>query len=358
VASGVVTAAEAAASTGGSWTIVEAGRAFPVPPPRLFGRKPFEYAERYGALDGVLRDAGVLALPVGRLVGADGWPVTRSGHLVLSATAYAAIPSDRVASHSFPLGRVRRLRGVALSLCSDWADSNYGHFLVDALSRVHLMDRGPIPLAAVDHVVVPQFADAQAWLDRADVPRSKVVWSEQGTDLVADLLVVTSYPRAQRMCPPWVVDFLRRRVGVPPSGRLAAGERIYVARRAANRLLRNSQEIEAIARDASFSVVEPGAGVDHRGRFAAADLVVGAHGAGLTNAVFSRPGATVLTLIPSDQPDPFFYSLSAAGGLKFACIVGASDHDRPPDAFGPSPFDFTIDPNEFRAALSVLTGTS
>jgi hypothetical protein len=76
----------------------------------------------------------------------------------------------------------------------------------------------------------------------------------------------------------------------------------------------------------------------------------------LTNIVFCPQGAKVLELLPSDHIHPYYYTLADASGLDYSYLVGQSAGQRPPGAFGPSPFDFSIDPSEFRAALEFLDG--
>jgi len=58
-------------------------------------------------------------------------------------------------------------------------------------------------------------------------------------------------------------------------------------------------------------------------RFRDADLVVGVHGGGLANALFS-PSARVVELLPSDAPLRRYSYLSASRGLEYRAVPGAS----------------------------------
>jgi capsular polysaccharide biosynthesis protein len=89
--------------------------------------------------------------------------------------------------------------------------------------------------------------------------------------------------------------------------------------------------------------------------FAQAEIVVGPHGAALTDIVYCFPGTRVLELIPSDHVYPYFYTLASAAGLEYYCLPGTSTSVRSKSVAGPSPYDFYLDPDEFNAALKFLT---
>lgn len=78
---------------------------------------------------------------------------------------------------------------------------------------------------------------------------------------------------------------------------------------------------------------------------------MGAHGAGLANVVFCRPGTNVLEIVPTDNAYPFYFSLAHAAGLEYSCLVAPSVGQRDPDAFGPSPYDFEVELDELAAVL-------
>jgi capsular polysaccharide biosynthesis protein len=105
-----------------------------------------------------------------------------------------------------------------------------------------------------------------------------------------------------------------------------------------------------------FDVYDVKTVTDEARYFSEAAVVVGAHGAGLTNLAFCQAGTKVLELIPSDHVWPYFYTLADAAGADYHYIVGRSLGSRPPGTFGPSPFDFIVDPSVFERALREILG--
>lgn len=80
--------------------------------------------------------------------------------------------------------------------------------------------------------------------------------------------------------------------------------------------------------------------------FARARLVVGAHGSGLANLVFARPGTQILELMPERSFFPLFWHLAQALDMPYAVHVvpGVSKYE-----------NFAVPPEEVAAAATALT---
>jgi capsular polysaccharide biosynthesis protein len=57
-------------------------------------------------------------------------------------------------------------------------------------------------------------------------------------------------------------------------------------------------------------------------RFAEADVIVAVHGAGLTNLLFARPGATVIEIFPENCIKSTYLWLARQMGLNYRALVG------------------------------------
>lgn len=133
----------------------------------------------------------------------------------------------------------------------------------------------------------------------------------------------------------------------PPSGR----RRLYISRRDAQwRRLTNEDELLAALEPLGFEIVVPGdLRFDEQIKlFGEADIVIGAHGAGLTNILFAPATALVLELSDTFMKHMLdFRHVARAVGQEYRCVV--SDQILPPsqDGVPPSPsykfHDFRID---------------
>ena len=85
----------------------------------------------------------------------------------------------------------------------------------------------------------------------------------------------------------------------------------------------NEAELEEVMRQKGFTVLELSRHpmVEQMEFFASADIIVAPHGAGLTNLIFSRPGAKVMELTSDKYVNPCFIDLSQVMGVEHAVHV-------------------------------------
>jgi capsular polysaccharide biosynthesis protein len=132
----------------------------------------------------------------------------------------------------------------------------------------------------------------------------------------------------------------------------SAPERLYVARLdSRNRVMRNEVEVRRLLESHGFTTLVPGyySLRDQIGLFKSARVVIGAHGAGLTNVGFCQDGTTVLELVQSNYPNVCMARIAQGRGLRyhaecFECAVN-------PDVHGQ---DWSIDMNQFETKLRTL----
>lgn len=120
---------------------------------------------------------------------------------------------------------------------------------------------------------------------------------------------------------PWVVTFLRERLGgqplIPPAS--SKRRRLFLSRaKAARRHLLNESEILDLLTPLGFEVVYPEdlTVKQQIALFQSAEVVVGQTGGALTNIVFCPKGAAVISLDPYYSED-VFYRLALSIGLNF-----------------------------------------
>jgi len=200
---------------------------------------------------------------------------------------------------------------------------NYYHFLTDVLPRLEVLRRAGVE---PDNYLVNRKTPFQREiLDQIGIGEAKVLQSVDMPHLRADQLVVPSLPDSHLRTPPWIVPWLREHL--LPTGLATPHRRLYVTRgsRRNTRRVKNENEVLEALRPLGFRVVDPGAlSVKEQVRqFAEAEIVVGAHGAGLTNIVFCSPDTTVVEMFPPDYVNVCYWKLaSAVEGLKYRYLVG------------------------------------
>ncbi|NJM35167.1 MAG: glycosyltransferase family 61 protein [Rhodomicrobium sp.] len=93
---------------------------------------------------------------------------------------------------------------------------------------------------------------------------------------------------------------------------------------AKQRRLINEDGIMMLASFNGFERFEAHAGnhAEQVRRFAEADAVIAVHGAGLTNMLFMRPGATVIEAFPADCVKSTYFWLARRLGLNYMPLIG------------------------------------
>lgn len=299
-------------------------------------------------------ELGVLEIPFGALHGPAGWVVGRSGCLLPEHSWYGTELEHMPLPGSW--GEAAAVGGTCLSLASDWSDGNYGHFMLDALPRLHLFERAGFSWDEIDHIYCPAIERdrerVKGWLARYGVPleRCDLMPFSGNEGRRFDRLLAPSFPGLKRNYPRWVANFLRRASSAEnPSPK--AKRRLYVTRKGGIRQVSNEQHILPILEKYGFEYFNP---LDHTEPwkvFEHAGCIVGAHGAGLTDIAFCPPEAAVLELLPSDHQYPYYCALAQSAGLRYAYLLCESASSRGAGAWGPSQADIVVDPQELENGL-------
>jgi hypothetical protein len=126
----------------------------------------------------------------------------------------------------------------------------------------------------------------------------------------------------------YALRVVRERLSAPQSSQQSAmGARIFVSRAGASwRKLLNENEVRDRLRELSFEVVDFGklSFAEQIEVSAHASILVGVHGAGLTNMLFARPGLQVVEIEETGFPNPDYYLLASCLGHDYWLVSSAS----------------------------------
>lgn len=333
-----------------AWTVVVPAHKPHNPAPITFASQRLDYGS---ARVSVFPDAGVLRLKNARLIPEQGW-VIGEGDCYLpdnSWSGWELTPFNQTIYRQLRLGPQTWLGGISLNLTSEFGGTNYGHFLLDAMPRLHLYLAAGNKIASVDHVIVPtrRYPTLARLLAAIGIPDSKIVTPEMGRHLKCEILWAPSFPGWRRNVPSWVVDFWRVSLGTPSP---MPARRLFLSRPGQRRSLSNRDEIEPQLLRRGFELITGDAPPSY---FAEASVVVGEFGAGMADLVFCQPGTKVIQLTPPGHLLPHFYSIAAAGGMQFHAILG-SYADKAKWPINTQEENFRVDPAFLSAALDAFIG--
>ncbi|WP_188261617.1 glycosyltransferase 61 family protein [Azospirillum tabaci] len=222
------------------------------------------------------------------------------------------------------------IEGPAL-LASTAMNRNYFHWVMDILAGVHACTRhlGPPP-----PLLTPPLRSWQADSLRLLVGDAAFATPADGAEPASDLvrcrrLIVPSNLGGVGLFPDETVTdlfaTLRGRVGHDPHAR----RRIFISRRDSDcpRITNEAVFAAALERFGFETVVLGERSFAEQVRlFKEAEVVIGAHGAGLVNGGFCTPGTWMVEIRSSNYLNPCFYHLSGVCGLSYASHVETVPH--------------------------------
>jgi len=269
------------------------------------------------ALGGVRTTVSLLDVEDRRYSLRNGYLVDPALRIVYEEELAAGFPFRRMA-----LSRLETPRPVDGVVACLRQEDNYGHWLLLALPLIEyyreVLGRDP-DYYYLGPVVRPWLYEA---LERLGIPASMTL-----TDAVtADRLLVAIADREE--------GYDRHFLLYPDeqltagAARPSTGRRVFVSRATAahRRLLNEAECIEALSQ--AFGV-EPVATEklsleDEIALFQETELIVGAHGAGMINCVFSPAGAALVELASDTYWFPQAAQLTAVKNQRFALVTGSS----------------------------------
>lgn len=234
------------------------------------------------------------------------------------------------------LPKPRRINGHVLVLARGLAQRNYYHWTFEMLSQLRLVEQAGV---SFDYVAAPKrhpfVFDS---LKLLGIESSQILPMGRYTHIQANCLIVPSvaayYPQ------PAGVAYLRENMQAQPWSHYEHDKRLklYIARRRhlriASRHIVNEAELFAALAPLGFQKVylEDLPLKRQIQLFQQASVVVGPHGAGLSNLVYSRPGTAVFEITPTCRAPLFFHYLAEINALRYGVYFGQPVKQRGVDA--------------------------
>lgn len=293
----------------------------------------------------------------GTVVGDFGAVITADGTFDFETSPYFAITDWRehpiFLRHRLP--QVERFDGSLLALATRGGGNSYYHFLLDVLPRWGIFEE-TMPGLEPDAIYLPRSTRYhRELLALSGLDQLPIVETGRATAVRADHLLVPSPSNPMEVAPRGMVEWVRRTF--PAAETADKPARIFVTRtggRNTRRLL-EEPELWPLLEERGFVRIDPGSmsvrdQIDH---FAAAEVIVGVHGAALTNLVFARPGVKVLELFTSTYVKHCFWAITdSIDGASYRYLVGGEP--RPEGELTGIQTDISLEPAAVIAAVDEM----
>jgi len=216
--------------------------------------------------------------------------------------------------------------GTYILLGIDWWQGYY-HWMIDVLPRLSLLEQfetlQSIPIIVPAGIAPYQYES----LRLVGISPDRII--EFNADhWQVDLLYFPSPLGGLGNPSPWAITWLREHIfnelGIMNS---TPSRFIYITRRDARiRRIINEDQIIELLKKKGFEIVCPGelSFAEQVRIFAQARVVIGPHGAGLTNMVFAPHNALLIELFPDNYVNGCYWALANANSQTYAFLTGRS----------------------------------
>ena len=259
--------------------------------------------------------------------------VTTHGRAMLADVSieWNKIPEDHGIMRRFFLPRAEVLRGTSFLLAST-GGGTYHHWMMDVLTRFPFLEKSGLLPGSIDHFLVNgvDLAFQKESLLKLGIPLNKCVGIPKRRRFRCERLLVPSLAFPTSRPSREACGFLSKQLAKQESGR--GRGRLLVGRGGGvSRQVQRWGEIRTKLLSLGFVEFDPGQAslAEQAATFRGAEIVVGAHGAALTNLVFCQPGTKVLEMFGADYVNPCYRNLCAAAGLEHHAVVDVVEVGQP-----------------------------
>ena len=215
----------------------------------------------------------------------------------------------------------------SVAVLSGLSGNVYFHWMVDVLPRIELLRQSGRDLAEIDWFLVNscQHQFQRESLRILGIPEEKVLESDRLPHLQATELIVPSFAGYLGWPSGWAIDFLRREFlkGIIPS--YSYPKRIYISRSKARyrRVLNEEDVVEVLEQSGFVSILPESMSLAEQiAHFYHAEVIVAAHGSGLTNTIFCRQGTKVIELVSPHYISHYYWGSSQYLQLEHYFLAG------------------------------------
>ena len=222
-----------------------------------------------------------------------------------------------------------------VAVLSGLSGNVYFHWMVDILPRLEILKIHGIDLEEIDWFLVNSYQQPfqRESLKILGIPEEKIIQSDRHPYIQAKQLIVPSFPGYLGWLPSWGLEFHRRifleRIKqerkTEDKPRNFYPERIYISRNNSRyRRVFNEEEVISKLSQLGFVCIEPESMTltEQIDIFAHAKVIIAAHGSGLTNIMFCRPGTKVIELVSPNYIRHYYWAISQQLGLEHYFLKG------------------------------------
>ncbi|MBN1689045.1 MAG: glycosyltransferase family 61 protein [Candidatus Omnitrophica bacterium] len=272
--------------------------------------------------------AFLLTIENARVVGSSGAILTDRDELLADISKELGKPVDQ---HSvltrWKLPPLKKLEGKVVVFATS-GGHNYYHWLLDVLPRFYLLRCGRVDLSKISFFLINEGyrQEQKQVFEQLGIPTDRIIECCPKNHWQARELMIPFAPASRNNPTSWICHFLRDIFASSiEKGKQDYPKRLYISRsNAKKRHVLNEEKLIIFLRSLGFETVDLENILIHDqiALFRSAEIIVGAHGAGLSNLVFCGPQAQVIELFSPAYVNGCYWALAEQVGVRYAYLLG------------------------------------
>lgn len=275
-----------------------------------------------------------LEIKDGYVMTENGWVLTANRNFLVESLFKPEIFETKKVNEITFWPKVERVPGKLVLAYKGWSLNNYYHWMLEFLPKISVL------LDSDNKSFSELFEDARILLpykpSRWMMQSLQMIGIDQGKlfhttskQLQVDRLIFIPEFGTLYSLPAWAVDWLRKSFAAYMKPLASSNKRIYVSReKAATRHVQNEDQVIQMLSHYGFQkvVLEEMDLADQIALFSQAEIIVGPHGAGFSNIVFSK-GATLIDIFEPGHVNCCFYMLCHDFGHNYWYVMSETIED-------------------------------
>lgn len=207
----------------------------------------------------------------------------------------------------------------------------YTHWLFDLVPKLKILENAKIDLNCFDHVVVNALNSKFqiATIERLGINKENIIPISRlnGKTIKCRQLVKVSPPRIGLSTEGWIIDYIKDFFALADNVVVDSFKKIYISRiNSGRRKVTNEAEVQQYLLTKGFTVLE----CENRSIgevikiMSKAEIVVGPHGAGMSNIAFCRKGTQIIEFF-SQHISKEYWLFSESLGFDYSCLPCADN---------------------------------
>ena len=235
---------------------------------------------------------------------------------------------------------IKKIKGKVFNLCQGASGNNYFHFIFDIIPKIYLL-KSRINLNQIDYFYI---SDPKIWqikiLKSLGISKNKLLNSKKFNHIFADEIYAVDHPwytkgdihNCVKEIPSWIIT--KNRKIFLKNNKNILKKRIFLDRSKSSYnhcQIDNPNIVNKFIKKKKFKSYKPELLTfkNQINLFNNSSIIIGAHGASLTNIIFCRPGTKIIEIIPADHQNRKCERISKVLNLKYFRIKTKPDNSDP-----------------------------